>query len=127
MQAPNHGNWQGQNDKVHDNVEDLVDNNELLSVETLGINALVPVASQRPTLQRTRNEDRSSPAANEAVESQAHMLKYGNGEDSTVKADDGDFDRGAHDKVRELICQEDLCGDGVSRLSSRETGQWYLP
>lgn len=91
LQAPDHGHRQTQNDKVHDDVEDLVDNDKQLTVEALARDSVIPISTQRSALHCTCYEDCSPPRANETVESETNMLEYRDRENSAIEADDGDL------------------------------------
>lgn len=108
LQPPDDGQWKTEDDEVHNDVKCLVHNEEGLFIEALGSNALVPVASQGPTLQRAGEENACAPQSNEAnhacrYEPESSGLKY-----SLVKADDGYFEQRAENEVGELVCKEDL-------------------
>ena len=45
MEVPNHGDGEGEDDEVHDYVEDLVDYDEFVAIETLALDAGVPVGA----------------------------------------------------------------------------------
>lgn len=128
LQAPDHGHRQTQDDKVHDDVEDLIDNDKQLTVEAFSRDAMIPVSMQRSTLHCTCDEDCSPPGADEAVDSETNMLEYRNRENSAIEADDRDLNERAQSEVGELVCKEDLHTGGVSCGSTyrQATGIDYL-
>lgn len=126
VQAPDHGNGQGQDHKVHEDVEGLVGDDEDLEVETLALHAVVPVCAEWAALPRAGEEDAGAPRADEAVQAEGEALEFGRCEDAAVEADDGDFDGRAEEEVGELVGEEDLVElDGC--LSRRGFRLAYLP
>lgn len=67
VQTPNHRDWEDEDDKVHDDVEGLVDNEEDVRIEAFSGHTMVPVGAERNTLTGAGEEDAEAPGANEAV------------------------------------------------------------
>jgi hypothetical protein len=63
MEIPNHRDWQGEDDKVHEDVEGLVDDVEEVCVEALAVDAMVPVCAEWAALACAGEEDGRSPEA----------------------------------------------------------------
>jgi hypothetical protein len=63
MEIPNHRDWQGEDDKVHEDVEGLVDDEEEVCVEALAVDAMVPVCAEWAALACAGEEDGRSPEA----------------------------------------------------------------
>ena len=108
LQAPDHGDGEGQDDKVHDDVEGLIHDEERVSVEAVAIDALVPVGAQRAALQGTGEEDARPPEPDQRVQAERHPLEGFHGKQPAVETDDGDLDGGTQHEIGELVCQEDL-------------------
>lgn len=108
LEAPDDGQGQAEDDKVHDDVEGLVDDEVCGAVDTHGVDRLVPVAAEGPALKRAGEKDGGCPEADEPVYAGGDAVEGRGREDATVEADDGDFDDGAESEVGELIRHEDL-------------------
>lgn len=108
IQTPDNRQWKGQEDKVHYDIEDLVDNEEGIPVKAFRRHALVPVTLQRPALQSASQEDGSSPQSNEIDYAVRYAHKCPRGEESSVEKDDGYSEEGTQDKVGELVGEKDL-------------------
>lgn len=67
LEIPNHGDGECKDDEVNEDVEDLVDDEELVGVEAVAVDALIPVAAERATLEGTCEEDAGSPEGDEGV------------------------------------------------------------
>jgi hypothetical protein len=73
------------------------------------LNALIPVTSERSTLQRADEEYASAPDTDYPDESAGdHVEAVGSKEDAAIEADEGDFENWDKSKVRELVGDEDL-------------------
>lgn len=108
LQVPDHGDGEGEDDEVDDDVEDLVGDEEFVLVEAGAWDGLVPEGVEGAALHGAGDDDGETPGADEGVEGEGEMLEFGGGEDSTVEADDGGFDGWADEEVAELVCDEDL-------------------
>lgn len=108
LQVPDHGDGEGENDEVDDDVEDLVGDEEFVLVETGAFDGFVPEGVQGTALYGAGDDDGETPGADEGVEGEGDMLESGGGEDSTVEADDGGFDGWTDEEVAKLVCNEDL-------------------
>lgn len=67
MQIPDHRDWKGEDDKVHYDVERLVDYEEEVCVEALALDAVVPVCAEWAALACAGEEDACSPGADQTV------------------------------------------------------------
>ncbi|KFY90576.1 hypothetical protein V500_05136 [Pseudogymnoascus sp. VKM F-4518 (FW-2643)] len=108
FEAPDDGQGQAEDDKVHEDVEGLVDDEVLGAIDTHGVDGLVPVAAEGPALKRAGKEDGGGPEADEPVYDGGDAVEGRSREDATVEADDGDFYDGAESKVGELVRDENL-------------------
>ena len=108
LQVPDHGDGEGEDDEVDDDVEDLVGDEEFVLVETGAVDGLVPEGVQGTALYGAGDDDGETPGADESVEGEGDVLEIGGGENATVEADDGSFDGWADEEVAELICDEYL-------------------
>ncbi|KFY31772.1 hypothetical protein V493_00805 [Pseudogymnoascus sp. VKM F-4281 (FW-2241)] len=103
FEAPDDGQGQAEDDKVHDDVEGLVDDEVGGSVDAHSIDRLVPVAAEGPALKRADEEDGGGPEANEPVYEGGDAVEGRGREDATIEADDGDFDGGAKREVGAIV------------------------
>lgn len=94
--------------KVHDDVEDLVDDEELVPIDALGLDARIPVTPQRAALQGTDQKDGGAPKADHPHDGSRYPLEGPCREDAAVEAHNRQSERGAEKKVRELVGKEDL-------------------
>ena len=108
LQVPDHGDGEGEDDEVDDDVEDLVGDEEFVLVETGAVDGLVPEGVQGTALYGAGDDDGETPGADESVEGEGDVLEFGGGENATVEADDGGFDGWADEEVAELVCDEYL-------------------
>jgi hypothetical protein len=108
LEAPDDRQGQAEDDKIHDDVEGLVDDEVCVAIDTLSIDRLIPVSTKGPTLKPAGDEDGGGPEADEPVYEVGDSVEARGRENATVEADDGDFDGGAESKVGELVCDEDL-------------------
>ena len=99
LEVPDHRNGEGKDGEVHDDVEDLVGDKELVLVEALGIEPRIPEAFQRTTLQTTSDDDTHGPGNDESVKGKGDALELGSGEDAAIETDDGCFDGGTQEEV----------------------------
>lgn len=108
METPDHGDGEDEYDKVHEDVEGLVDDEEDAWVDALSGDVVVPVCAEGTTLSCAGEEDAGAPGGYEGVEGEGEGLEFGGCEDAAIEADDGDFDGWTQDEVGELVGEEDL-------------------
>lgn len=119
VQLQNNRQRQREENEIHDDVEDLVDNEELVPVDALSLDILVPVPFQRPTLQGTNQEDGGAPETYQPHDGGRYPLECPGRKDSSVEAHNRQSERGAQKKVRKLVGKKYL-GHGLART------RWWL-
>lgn len=87
MQSPNHRYRDCENDKVHDHVERLVNNDESSCAEAASLDIYIPVGAKRAALQCTGQEDTRRPCGNEHIQAEGEAKEAFSGEEAAVETD----------------------------------------
>lgn len=108
MQSPNHRYRDCEDDKVHDHVESLIDNDESGRAEAVSLDIYIPVGAKRAALQCTGHEDTRRPCGNEDIQAEGEAKEAFSSEEAAVETDEGNLDYRGQDEIGELARQEYL-------------------